>query len=73
LGQVPSRQTPRPLQVKVSKPFNKKENDTRVCIIVKDPESDFRAQIASMNIPCVAEVIGFDRLKRDFHQFKDKR
>jgi len=26
-----------------------------------------------LNIPCVAEVIGFDRLKRDFHQFKDKR
>jgi len=26
-----------------------------------------------MDIPCVAEVIGFDRLKRDFHQFKDKR
>lgn len=26
-----------------------------------------------MDIPCIAEVIGFDRLKRDFHQFKDKR
>ena len=26
-----------------------------------------------MDIPCIAEVIGFDRLKRDFRQFKDKR
>ena len=40
---------------------------------MKDPESEFRAQIASLKIPCIAEVIGFDRLKRDFNQFKDKR
>jgi ribosome biogenesis protein UTP30 len=26
-----------------------------------------------MDIKCIAEVIGFDRLKRDFRQFKDKR
>jgi len=29
--------------------------------------------ISKLDIPCIAEVIGFDRLKRDFHQFKDKR
>jgi ribosome biogenesis protein UTP30 len=40
---------------------------------VKDPEADFRKQIEDMDIPCIAEVIGFDRLKRDFRQFKDKR
>lgn len=55
------------------KPFHSKKFDTRVCIFVKDPEADFRKQIADLDIPCVAEVIGFDRLKRDFHQFKDKR
>jgi len=42
-------------------------------LIVKDPESDFKKQIEDMDIPCIAEVIGFDRLKRDFRQFKDKR
>ena len=47
--------------------------NTRACIFVKDPESDFKRQIEDMNIPCIAEAIGFDRLKRDFHQFKDKR
>ena len=55
------------------KPFNSSKHDTRICIFVKDPEADFKAQIASLKIPCIAEVIGFDRLKRDFHQFKDKR
>ena len=24
-------------------------------------------------MPCIAEIIGYDRLKRDFKQFKDKR
>ena len=51
-----------------SKPF-----DTRICLIVKDPEADFRKQIEDMDIPCIAEVIGFDRLKRDLRQFKNKR
>ena len=73
LNQLPSKPTPRPLQFAVPAPFNTKENDTRVCIFVKDPESEFRKQIANLDLPCIAEVIGFDRLKRDFRQFKDKR
>lgn len=26
-----------------------------------------------MDVPCIAKVIGFDKLKRNFKQFKDKR
>ena len=26
-----------------------------------------------MNVPCIAEVIGFDRLRREYREFKDKR
>jgi len=67
LTQVPAKPTPRPLQVKIAKPFNTEKHNSRVCIFVKDPETDFRKQIENMKIPCIAEVIGFDRLKRDFH------
>ena len=67
LTQAPVKPTPRPQQVKIAKPFTTKEHNSRVCIFVKDPESDFRKQIANLKIPCIAEVIGFDRLKRDFH------
>lgn len=73
LTKVPSTPSPRPLQIKIPHPFNCKANDTRVCVIVKDPESAFRKQIEDLDIPCIAEVIGFDRLRRDFRQFKDKR
>jgi ribosome biogenesis protein UTP30 len=40
---------------------------------VKDPEEDFKEQIADLDIPCIAEVIGFDRLRRDFREFKDRK
>lgn len=73
MTKVPTTPTPRPMQVSVPHPFNSEVNDTRVCVIVKDPESAFREEISSLNIPCIAEVIGFDRLKRDFKQYKDKR
>ncbi len=26
-----------------------------------------------MDLPCIAKVIGFDKLKRNFKQYKDKR
>ena len=73
LTKVPVKPTPRPMQVTVPKPFHGSKFDTRICLIVKDPESDFKKQIEDIDIPCIAEVIGFDRLKRDFRQFKDKR
>jgi ribosome biogenesis protein UTP30 len=40
---------------------------------LKDPESEIKKQLEDADVPCVAEVVGYDRLKRDFHQFKDKR
>ena len=42
LTQVPTRPTPRPLRVEIPKPFNSKKFDTRICIFVKDPESEFK-------------------------------
>jgi hypothetical protein len=42
LSKVPERPTPRPMQVSVPAPFNSSKFDTRICVIVKDPESDFR-------------------------------
>ena len=73
MQQVPTKPTPRPLQIDVPKPFHSEKHDTRVCIFVKDPEEDFKKIFNELKVPCVAEVIGFDRLARDFRQFKDKR
>lgn len=42
-------------------------------MIVKDPARAFKDLIQDLNIPCIAKVIGYDKLKRNFKQFKDKR
>lgn len=42
-------------------------------MFVKDPSRAFKDQIQELKIPCIAKVIGFDKLKRNFKQYKDKR
>lgn len=59
--------------VELKTPIYTAENQSRVCLFVKDPARDFKDQIEDMDIPCVAKVIGFDKLRREFKQFKDKR
>jgi len=57
----------------VPHPFYSENFYSRVCVIVKDPESNFKQEIADLKIPCIAEVIGVDRLKREYKRFKDRR
>ena len=59
--------------IAIEHPFLTQEQNSRVCVIVKDPARAFKDQIADLDIPCIAKVIGFDKLKRNFRQYKDKR
>ena len=40
---------------------------------MKDPAREFKDQIMDLKIPCIAKGIGYDKLKRNFKQYKDKR
>ena len=73
MTEVPQFPTPRPFQVKIPHPIYGPKQDTRALLIVKDPERDFKDQVEDLSIPCVAEVMGYKRLMKDFGQFKDKR
>ena len=66
LTQMPTRPSPKPVQVTLPHPITSAKYNSRACLFVKDPESEFKKQIEDMDVPCIAEVIGFDRLKRDF-------
>ena len=70
---LPETPSNRPQLIKIPHPFYSAAENTRICIFVKDPARAFKDQIQDMDLPCVAKVIGFDKLKRNFHQFKDKR
>lgn len=47
--------------------------NTRACLFVRDPDSDIKNKLSDADVPCLAEVVGYDRLNREFRQFKDKR
>jgi hypothetical protein len=64
---VPETPSQRPQLVSLPHPFYSAAENTRVCIFVKDPSREFKDQIADLDIPCIAKVIGFDKLKRNYH------
>ena len=72
MTQVPTNPSPKPQMITLENPFTNEEQNSRFCIIVKDPAREFKDQISDLKIPCVAKVIGFDKLKRNFKQYKDK-
>ena len=52
--------------IQIDHPFHTEDQRSRICVIVKDPARAFKDQIQDLNIPCIAKVIGFDKLKRNF-------
>ena len=73
MTRVATNPSPKPQMIKIEHPFLNEAQRSRVCVIVKDPARAFKDQIQSLQIPCIAKVIGFDKLKRNFKQYKDKR
>ena len=71
LTQVPQKPSPKPLMIPLEHPFASEQR--RVCVFVKDPARALKDQLCKVDVPCIAKVIGYDKLKRNFKQFKDKR
>jgi len=38
-----------------------------------DPARALKDQLLKVEVPCIAKVIGIDKLRRNFKQYKDKR
>ena len=70
LSEVPTIMTPKPQRIDLPHAIYSKDYDTRACLIVKDPEREFKDKIEDLNIPCFAEVIGYKRLMTDFADTK---
>ena len=59
--------------MKLSHPYLTAEDNNRVCVFVKDPARAFKDEIQALKIPTIAKVIGFDKLRRNYKQYKDRR
>ena len=66
MAEVPVLFTPRPQKITIPHPIYSAAKDTRALLIVKDPERDFKDVVEDMNLPCIAEVMSYSRLMKDF-------
>lgn len=73
LTKLPMQASPKPIQVELPKAIFGPDYNTRACLFVRDPETDIKSQLENSDVPCLAQVVGYDRLNREFRQFKDKR
>ena len=73
LTKVPLKPSPKPVLIELAKPLHSADTNSRICLIVKDPEQETKDVLAKLEVPTIADVIGVDRLKREFKQYKDKR
>jgi ribosome biogenesis protein UTP30 len=73
MTKVPEKPSQRPQLVKIPHPYLGKDVNSRVCMFVKDPAREFKDEIGALDIPTIAKVIGYDKLKRNFKQYKDRR
>jgi len=47
--------------------------ETEVCLLVKDPQREFKDKIEAKGIKCIKKVIGVTKLKNKFKQYEAKR
>jgi len=59
--------------IKLDHPFTTGTSNTRFCLFVKDPQRAFKDQIQDLDLPQIAKVIGVDKLRRKYKQFKDRK
>lgn len=47
--------------------------NSRFTIFTSEPEADFTDLISDMDIPMIREAIGYNKMKKNYKQLKDKR
>lgn len=73
LSKVPSKFSPKPLQIELKHAIYGPKYLTHVCMIVKDPQRAFKDQVQDLDIPCLGKVIGYQKLMKNFKEYKDRR
>jgi hypothetical protein len=64
-SKVPENYSIRPVQVSLPHPIYKQES-SRFTIFSCDPEKEFTDKIQNMEIPQIAEVIGYEKAKKNY-------
>ena len=71
LGKLPLKYSLRPVSVPLPNSINGESFNTRVCLFVKDPKSDFKQ--LEIDFPFKVKVIDVENLKMKYSRFQDRR
>ena len=73
MGRIPEDHSVRPVQIELPHPIYSPQFNSRYTIIVEDPEETFTDKLAEMDVPMVQDVIGYEKMKKNYKQNKDKK
>lgn len=73
LGSVPLKFSPRPVQVPLKHPIYAPQYLTHVCLLVKDPQRKYKDLVQDLEVPCLAKIIGYEKLMKNYKQYYDRR
>jgi hypothetical protein len=73
LATVPTRFSPRPVQIPLKHPIYGANYMTHACLVVKDPQRALKDIVKDLEVPCLAKVMGYQKLLKNFKQYKDRR
>lgn len=72
-SKIPEEHSIRPVQIKLPHPIYSPEFKSRFTIFVSNPEDTFIEKIENLNLPTISDAIGYEKMKKNFKQLKDKR
>ena len=73
LAAVPLKFSPRPIQIPLKYPIYGPKCLTHACLIVKDPQRKYKDLAHELDVPCLAKIVGYEKLLKNFKQYKDRR
>jgi hypothetical protein len=73
LGKLPFKFSIRPASIHVPQSLYGKKFNTQICLIVKDPRSDFKDLNIHKDLPFKLKVIDIEKLKLKFSRFNERR
>lgn len=75
LNHIPEFFTQRPLQLPIPFPIYTRDFQSRVCLVVKDPQREWKEKVDASGLKetALSKVISIDKLGKKHGQFKDRR
>jgi len=73
LSKVPTKFSPKPVQISLPHAIYGEKYLTHICLFVKDPQRKFKDLVQDLEVPCLAKIIGYEKLMKNYKQYETRR